>query len=194
MYLIKKYANRKLYSITDKKYVTMKKISEIIRAGEDVSIIDNETGEDLTASIVSNLIVKDNADRGDSISSGILFRLFRKGSGAFTDYAGKYVSLCQNAFSMAEDEIDSLVRTLIKNKEITRNEGNRMRKEITGFTGALKRWISEMVDKRLNEIMGAMNLASRDQFTELRNRISLLENKIKCIEQLKDTAPQENHH
>ncbi len=55
MHHIKKYANRKLYDSTDKKYISMNRLSELIKQGEDIIIIDNETGKDLTASIVSRL-------------------------------------------------------------------------------------------------------------------------------------------
>jgi len=41
MHRIKKYANRKLYDVNTKKYVTMDDIAELVQAGEDVRIIDN---------------------------------------------------------------------------------------------------------------------------------------------------------
>ncbi len=182
MHLIKKYANRKLYDIKDKKYITMKHISEIIKSGKDVSIIDNKTGEDITASIVSTLMGKESNEAGETLSTGVLIQLFRRGSGALTDYAKKHFSIWQNAFTMAEDELDNLLKTLVKNKEISKTEGSRLKQEITGFTRSLKTWISEMVDKRINEITGVMNLPTRDQFVSLNARISELEAKIKTLE------------
>ena len=56
---IKKYANRKLYDTKEKQYISMDQLSELIKAGEDVSIVDNKTGEDLTSSIVSQLLAKE---------------------------------------------------------------------------------------------------------------------------------------
>ena len=43
MHNIKKYANRKLYDSTDKKYISMNRLSELKKQGEDIVIIDNET-------------------------------------------------------------------------------------------------------------------------------------------------------
>ncbi|SLM30206.1 PHA accumulation regulator DNA-binding protein [Desulfamplus magnetovallimortis] len=192
MHLIKKYANRKLYDTEDKKYVTMKHISAMIKSGKDVSIVDNETGEDITASIVSTLMGKDSSDAGEGLSTGVLIQLFRKGSGALTDYAKKYFSIWQNAFTMAEDELDALLKTLVKNKEISKTEGSRLKQEITGFTRSLKSWISEMVDKRVNEVMVMMNLPTRDQFTSLNSRISDLEAKIKELESCKRDSGEDD--
>ncbi|MBF0200045.1 MAG: hypothetical protein HQK66_01805 [Desulfamplus sp.] len=185
MHLVKKYANRKLYDTKDKKYVTMKHISEMIKSGKDVSIIDNETGEDITASIVSTLMGKDGSESEESLSTGVLIQLFRKGSGALTDYAKKYFSIWQNAFTLAEDELDNLLKTLVKNKEISKTEGSRLKQEITGFTKSIRGWISDMVDRRVNEAMEMMNLPTKDQFTELQGRISELEAKIEEIESRK---------
>ena len=182
MHRIKKYANRKLYDTTDKKYISREHLSELIKQGKDIIIIDNETGEDITASIVSSLIAVTKGKAGSTVSSGVLIQLFRKGGNALTDYAKKYVSFWQKAFTMAEDEIDDMVKGLVKNKEISKSEGSRLKKEIIVFTTSLKSWISETVDKRLKEILSAANLATKDQVAELDLRIKTLEKKLEEFE------------
>lgn len=182
MHKIKKYANRKLYDTTDKRYVSMARLSELIKQGEDIHIIDNETGEDITASIVSNMIARTQGETESRVSSGILIQLFRKGGNAVTDYAKRYVSLWQRSFNLAEDEIDQIVKGLIKNKEISSSEGSRLKNEIMGFTSSLKHWISDTVDKRVKEVMGAMNLATKDQVDDLTARVNTLEKKLKALE------------
>ena len=158
MHRIKKYANRKLYDTTDKKYISRTDLSELIKQGKDIIVIDNETGEDITASIVSGLIATTKGKAGNTVSSGVLIQLFRKGGNALTDYAKKYVSFWQRSLNMAEHEIDDMVKGLVKNKEISISEGKRLKKEITGFTTSLKAWISDTIDRRLQEILSATNL------------------------------------
>ncbi len=46
--VIKRYSNRKLYDTKDSRYVTLLQIADLVRAGEDVQIIDNATKEDKT--------------------------------------------------------------------------------------------------------------------------------------------------
>jgi polyhydroxyalkanoate synthesis regulator phasin len=163
----------------------MNQLSQLLKAGSDVEIIDNETGEDLTASIVSQLIARKAGDDRKNVSSGVLIQLFRKGGTALTDYAKKYVSVWQSAFTMAEDEIDSLVTVLVKNKEISRSEGSRLKNEIVGFTASLKTWIVDTIDHRLNEVLTAMNLAKKDQVDDLNARIHDLEQRLKQIEKMR---------
>jgi len=83
MHRIKKYANRKLYDTNIKKYVSLDYLSDLIRDDKEIEIIDNETGEDLTASIVSRLMArKKDGDSEKTVPSGLLIQLFRRGSGA----------------------------------------------------------------------------------------------------------------
>ncbi len=184
MHRIKKYANRKLYDTTDKKYISRTRLSELIKQGKDIIIIDNETGEDLTASIVSSLIATTGAKAGGTVSSGVLIQLFRKGGNALTDYAKRYVSFWQRSFTMAEDEIDDMVKKLVKSKEISKSEGTRLKQEIMGFTTSLKVWISDAIDKRLKEVLSATNLATKDQVSKLNSRIKTLEQKLEKFEEV----------
>ena len=192
MHHIKKYANRKLYDSTDKKYISMNRLSDLIKNGEDVIIIDNETGKDLTASIVSSLIARTKDQAEETVSSGMLIRFFRKGGATLTDYTKKYTSLWQKSFTMAEDELDSFVKKLIKEKEISKSEGSRIRRDIIGFTKTMKTWISDTIDRRITEVMDVMNLATKDNITQLNNRITLLEKKLKTFELLQKSNREDN--
>ncbi|HJL14783.1 MAG TPA: polyhydroxyalkanoate synthesis regulator DNA-binding domain-containing protein [Sandaracinaceae bacterium LLY-WYZ-13_1] len=57
--LIKRYANRKLYDTRDSQYVTLLQIAHFVREGEDVTIIDNTTKEDLTNVTLAQIIYEE---------------------------------------------------------------------------------------------------------------------------------------
>src|SRR5688572_16296564 len=57
--VIKRYANRKLYDTQRSRYVTLDQIAEMIRAGEDVKIVDNNSKEDLTAMTLAQIIFEE---------------------------------------------------------------------------------------------------------------------------------------
>ncbi len=184
MHLIKKYANRKMYDTTDKSYISRDQLAELIKKGVEVTIIDNSTGDDLTTSIVSQLIGMESKDKdkAEAVSSRFMMQLLRKGGGTLTDYAKKYVSLWQGAVTMAEDEIDKLVQRLVKNKELTLSEGNRLKEEIVGYTNSLKEWISDSIDKRVGEVFDAMNLATNDHLKALSAKVDTLAKKVEQME------------
>jgi polyhydroxyalkanoate synthesis regulator phasin len=83
---------------------------------------------------------------------------------------------------MAEDEIDKLVNMLVKNKELSLSEGNRLKMEIVGYTNALKGWISESIDKRVGDVFDAMNLATNDDIKALSAKVDALAKKVKQLE------------
>lgn len=57
--IIKRYSNRKLYDTKDSRYVTLLQIAEMVRSGEDVQIIDNNTKDDLTEVTLAQIIFEE---------------------------------------------------------------------------------------------------------------------------------------
>ena len=54
--IIKRYQNRKLYDTHESSYVTLDEIAKMIKAGEDLRVIDNKTKNDITASTLTQLL------------------------------------------------------------------------------------------------------------------------------------------
>ncbi len=57
--VIKRYSNRKLYDTTDSRYVTLLQIAAMVRSGEEVQIIDNNSKEDLTEVTLAQIIYEE---------------------------------------------------------------------------------------------------------------------------------------
>jgi polyhydroxyalkanoate synthesis repressor PhaR len=57
--VIKRYANRKLYDTRDSKYVTLDRIAELVRNGDDVKVIDNGSKEDITKVTLAQIIYEE---------------------------------------------------------------------------------------------------------------------------------------
>ncbi|HUF86527.1 MAG TPA: polyhydroxyalkanoate synthesis repressor PhaR [Thermohalobaculum sp.] len=59
--VIKKYANRRLYNTAKSSYVTLDDLSKMVRAGQDFAVYDAKTGEDITRSVLTQIIVEEEA-------------------------------------------------------------------------------------------------------------------------------------
>jgi polyhydroxyalkanoate synthesis repressor PhaR len=68
--VIKRYANRKLYDTRSSRYVTLPQIAELVRAGEDVQIIDNRTKENLTGVTLAQIIYESEKSAEESTRQG----------------------------------------------------------------------------------------------------------------------------
>jgi polyhydroxyalkanoate synthesis repressor PhaR len=56
--LIRKYANRRLYDSTDSRHVTLEDIRKLVASGVRVKVIDDKSGEDLTRSVLLQIIAE----------------------------------------------------------------------------------------------------------------------------------------
>jgi polyhydroxyalkanoate synthesis repressor PhaR len=64
---IKKYANRRLYNTGTSTYVTLEDLAEMVKAGEDFVVFDAKTGEDITRSVLAQIIFEQEAKEGQSL-------------------------------------------------------------------------------------------------------------------------------
>jgi len=106
--LTKRYANRKLYNTETSRYITLRGIAELIEADEDVRVIDNETGEDITSVTLSQILV-DSERESRSVPKTLLSDLIQRGGDAL------YGALRRGVDDASEgiEEIQKNVRRLI---------------------------------------------------------------------------------
>lgn len=90
--IIKKYGNRRLYDTTLSSYVTLEELAESIRAGHDARIIDAQTGEDLTQTTLTQMILEGRG-AAQFLSVPILTQLLRMSDDALAEFFGRYVSM-----------------------------------------------------------------------------------------------------
>lgn len=103
MKTIKRYENRKLYDTDSKKYVSLSSISEMVRQGEEVEVIDNKTGDDLTSNILTQIILEEGKKGNSHISSSTLHELIRWGN-----------ELVDNSVGQVRDGVDRLVQNSVR--------------------------------------------------------------------------------
>src|SRR3990172_9452050 len=85
--LVKRYGNRKLYDTSESRYVTLEEIGRWVKAGEDVKILENETGEDLTAVTFAQIILEEERRRSGLLSLRMLREIIQHGEAALQGIA-----------------------------------------------------------------------------------------------------------
>jgi polyhydroxyalkanoate synthesis repressor PhaR len=86
---IKRYTNRKLYDKLESRYVTLEEIARLVRGGEDVKVIDNETEEDLTAVTFAQIILEEEKRKTNLISVPFLRKIIRSGEARVQDISDR---------------------------------------------------------------------------------------------------------
>lgn len=110
--VIKKYANRRLYDTGRSSYVTLEDLCEMVKEGHDFVVYDAKTGEDLTRSVLTQIIVDQEAHEGQSLLPvGFLRQLI----GFYGDNLGPLVP----------NYLEQTFQTFSKNQENLRQQINK---------------------------------------------------------------------
>ncbi len=64
---IKKYANRRLYNTGTSTYVTLEDLAEMLKSGEDFNVVDAKTGDDITRSVLTQIIFEQEGKGGQNL-------------------------------------------------------------------------------------------------------------------------------
>ena len=85
--LVKRYGNRKLYDTSESRYVTLDEIGRWVKSGEDVKILENDTGEDLTAVTFAQIILEEERRKSGLLSLPVLRDIIQRGEAALQGIA-----------------------------------------------------------------------------------------------------------
>jgi polyhydroxyalkanoate synthesis repressor PhaR len=79
MRVIKKYSNRRLYDTSSSRYVNLDELAALVRAGEEVQVLDANNGEDLTRNVLLQVVLEGNGG-AELFPVGLLHRIIRYGA------------------------------------------------------------------------------------------------------------------
>jgi polyhydroxyalkanoate synthesis repressor PhaR len=122
MPIIKRYPNRKLYDTSAKNYITLEEISKLIHQGEDIQVIDNKTGEDITALTLSQIILEQEKKHAGLLPRSVLTNLIRSGGDRISALQKSLVSQL-DINKVVDDEISHRIESLISSGDLTEDEG-----------------------------------------------------------------------
>lgn len=80
--LIKRYANRKLYDVEASAYVSLDDIAALVRRGDTVAVVDNVTGDDITAQTLTQIVVEEGKRGGNVLPTDLLHDVLRRSGSA----------------------------------------------------------------------------------------------------------------
>jgi len=103
--ILKKYANRRIYDTEKSVYITLERVTEIIREGRQVSVIDAKTSEDVTAFILSQIIVEEAKNKNVLLPVPFLHLVIRHG-GVLSEFFEKYLELTIKNYLLYKSTLD----------------------------------------------------------------------------------------
>ena len=145
-HLIKKYANRKLYDTRTSRYITLDQIAQLVRAGDEIKVVDRDNGGDLTQVTLSQIVLSEEK-RGPSRIVGAGGEMLHDRGQALLDYVRKTLNVSadlrtevgrrrEGLETMADDAIE---RALQRLRIPTRRDIDRINDRLDRLTAQLKR-------------------------------------------------------
>lgn len=108
--VIKKYANRRLYNTSKSCYVTLEHLSDMVKAGEDFVVNDAKTGEDITRSVLAQIIFDEEAKGQNMLPTNFLRQLIMLYGDTLQSFVPSYLETSMNAFTNNQEEIRDQVK------------------------------------------------------------------------------------
>jgi len=114
--LIKKYPNRRLYDTQTSTYITLADVKKLVLDQEQFQVIDAKTNEDLTRSILLQIILEEEADGVPMFTSPMLSQVIRFYGNAMQGMMGQYLEKNIQAFVDIQSKLQEQSKTFYDGK------------------------------------------------------------------------------
>ena len=111
--VIKKYANRRLYNTESSSYITLESLADMVRDGRDFVVYDAKSSEDITRSVLTQIIVEEEAKGRALLPTGFLRQLIGFYGDSMQSVVPKYLEQAMGAFAKQQETLGRAVQQSI---------------------------------------------------------------------------------
>lgn len=103
--IIKKYANRRLYNTQTSSYVTLDHLCEMVKEGIDFEVRDARSGEDITRSVLTQIIFEEENKGQNLLPIRFLRQLIRMYGDSLQAFVPGYLDLSMESFAKNQEQM-----------------------------------------------------------------------------------------
>jgi polyhydroxyalkanoate synthesis repressor PhaR len=173
--LIKRYANRKLYDSTGGRYVTLEEIGGLVRAGEDVRVVDHASGRDLTSLVLLQVVLSEEKRFGEMLPRAVLTHLLRAGEERM-DVLRERMLAAFDPERHLEEELRRRIERLVARGEIASENAGRLLEQL------LRHEEASTFDAPKGDIPAAAQAGNARTLAELQAQLETLERQLADIQ------------
>ena len=174
--LIKRYGNRKLYDTEQSRYVTLEEISQMVRRGEEIRVVDNRTQEDLTAVTLTQIMLEEQKNKNNILPLSLCKNLIQEGGECLSDWLHKG----KESLNSMRIEAEEHIARLIERGHGTKEEGTVLLKDWFSNPQKTLDLIQKNIDERIRyffyHVTGLEELEK--QIQELESQLGRLERRL----------------
>lgn len=103
--IIKKYANRRLYNTDKSSYVTLDHLAEMVREGQDFVVTDAKSGDDITRSVLTQIIFEEESKGHNMLPTNFLRQLISLYGDSLQGFVPGYLDASMETFAKNQDDM-----------------------------------------------------------------------------------------
>ena len=108
--LLKKYANRRLYDTEKSEYVTLSQLADMIKQGRQAEVMDAKTEEDVTAFILTQIILEEARKKNVLLPEPLLHLIIQYGENVLEEFFEKYLQVTIESYLKYKSSFDEQFR------------------------------------------------------------------------------------
>jgi polyhydroxyalkanoate synthesis repressor PhaR len=182
--IIKRYSNRKLYDLTESRYVTLQEVAGFLQAGDEVQILDNKTQEDITSVTLAQILYEQEKANQSTLPLSTLKGIIRS-SGEIL-----HKTIYTHATAI-RGEAEKKMSTLREEAERRMEKMGEEAKSVVEVTQSAIDELTKAVDDRFKQLIGFPRISTpeeepepsiADRLATIEARLGSLEKRIRTIE------------
>jgi polyhydroxyalkanoate synthesis repressor PhaR len=184
VHLIKRYSNRKLYDSSDRRQITLDGIARLVTSGEDVKVVDNDAGDDITTVILTEILLERERAQTGPFSKTILTGLVRAGTATFEQFRRTITGT--GLVQLAEQEVERVINMWVELGHMTEQE---VLHTVEGVIERRRRGrgdVGAVVEERLATALKQADVPTREELQRLAAQVHGLSGQINnLVEELR---------
>jgi polyhydroxyalkanoate synthesis repressor PhaR len=112
--VLKKYANRRLYDTEKRAFVSLSQVAELVKQGREIEISDDKTGEDVTAFILTQVVLEEVKKKSLLLPVPLLSLMIRYGDSVLSEFFDNYLEQILKNYLAHKSAMDTQFRTWLE--------------------------------------------------------------------------------
>ena len=172
---IKRYSNRRLYDSQSSKTLTLEDIAEIVIGGEDIEVIDNSSGEDITQNILAQTFIKVSVgQKSPDFAKFMLTELIRESAENSGQFFGRLIQGGIGKVNLTRDRADKILQNLVAVGELSIKEMKSFQKDF------LSDLMPDSIEKKL-QLQKDLDIINNNLIIEKNKKLEELSDKIQEV-------------
>jgi len=129
--MLKPYANRRLYDTEKSVFVSLSQVADLVKEGREIEIKDDKTGEDVTAFILTQIVLEEVKKKSLLLPVSLLSLLIRYGDSVLSEFFDKYLEQTLKNYLAYKSVMDTQFQKWL---EMGQDFSNLTQKTMSGLT------------------------------------------------------------